>query len=206
MEAIQGLLAGVGTGIFITLIPGMLNMQVVATAVRAGRQNAYKFSLGLAIVTAMQATLAVLFADILRQTHILPIIKEWAIPLLIVLAAGFLVKGFYVRKARKMKTEKPYSGGPFWRGLMMSAMNVLNIPFIFALASFQIANGLLSAEFVPRLLFIPGTFLGAISVFLVYARSSDWIRHHAAYFTRNIYFFVGGLLGLLALVQIYRVY
>ena len=205
MNSLLGILAGTGTGVFITLLPGMLNMQVVSTSLQAGRRAAYIFSAGLVFVIAGQAALAVLFADYLVQSNIIATIKLWAIPLLLVLAAIFTVKGYLARKARRENKKKHYSGGPLWRGIVISAVNVLNIPFIFALASFQLAHGWLANDYFSRLLFIPGVVLGASVVFFTYARTADWMSRHVAYFTRNIYFFVGGLLAVLALVQVFRV-
>ena len=207
MEILTGFLTGFATGVFITWFPGMLNMQAVATAVRVGRRRAYLFSTGLAVVIGAQTTLAVLFADVLtRNPQTIASIKSWAIPMLLILAVVFTWKGFRARAARKADVERPYKGGPFWRGMMMSAANVLNIPFVFALAGWMVADGYLSREFPPRLFFVPGTALGALLVFFLYARLADWISRNAAYFTRNINFFLGGFFVLLAVVQAVRVW
>lgn len=207
VELLTAFLVGVGTGVFITWFPGMLNMQAVATSVRVGRRRAYLFSAGLATVISAQTILAVLFADVLTgNPRIIPAIKEWAIPLFLVLAAVFTWKGYRAREARKADEERPYKGGPFWRGIMMSSMNVLNIPLIFALAGFLMSEGLLSRAFLPRLIYVPGTTLGAFLVFLLYARLSGWISRNMALFTRNINFFIGGLFVVLAVVQAMQMY
>lgn len=185
----------------------MLNMQAVATSVRVGSRKAYLFSAGLAVVIGAQTALAVLFANLLRDNpSIIPNLKESAIPLFLILAAGFTWKGFRARAARKAEKVRPYKGGPFWRGMMMSMMNILNVPFVFALAGWLMAAGYLSRAFFPRLLYVPGTAIGALLVFLLYARLGDWINRNAALFTRNINFFIGGLFALLALVQSVRLY
>ena len=184
----------------------MLNMQVVSTSLRVGRRKAYLFNLGLVTVIVAQTILAVLFADYLLRSNIVPTIKQWAIPILIGFALGFLAKGVLARKARHEHRVQEYRGGPFWRGLIISAMNVLNIPFIFALASFQVAHDILPITYLAKCFFVPGVALGAYGVFFGYARSAGWISRHAEYFTRNIYFFVGGLLAFLAVVQGIRGY
>lgn len=177
-------------------------MQAVATSVRAGRRKAYVFSGGLAVVIGAQTALGVLFADLLtRNPAVMLNIKNWAIPLFLVLAGVFTWKGFRARAARKADIERPYKGGPLWRGMMMSAMNILNIPFIFAIAGWLIGAGYLSRAFLPRLAYVPGTALGALAIFILYARSGDWISQRAAYFTRNINFFLGGLFAVLAIIQ-----
>ncbi|TXF91412.1 hypothetical protein FUA23_01570 [Neolewinella aurantiaca] len=207
MEIITAFLVGLGTGVFITWFPGMLNMQVVGTAVRVGRQKAYLFSAGLATVIGAQTTVAVLFANLLTSNpSVVPTMKQWAIPLFLILALVFTWKGFRARAARKAHVERPYKGGPFWRGMMMSTMNILNIPFVFAIAGFLMADGFLSRAFLPRLFYIPGTALGAWLVFVAYGRLSGWINKNMSLFTRNINFFIGGLFALLAIFQAVQMY
>lgn len=182
-------------------------MQVVGTAVRVGKRKAYVFSAGMAAVIGAQTTLAVLFANLLTANPaIVPAIKQWAVPLFLVLALVFVWKGFRALAERKAEVERPYKGDPFWRGMIMSAMNILNIPFIFALAGFLMADGYLSRAFLPRLFYVPGTALGALFVFILYGHLSGWISRNMALFTRNINFFIGGLFALLAIVQAVRMY
>lgn len=207
MEIINGFLVGTATGVFITWFPGMLNMQVVGTAVRVGKPKAYVFSAGMAAVIGAQTTLAVLFANLLTSNPtVVPAIKQWAVPLFLVLAVVFVWKGFRARAARKAEVERPYKGGPFWRGMMMSSMNILNIPFVLAIAGYLMAAGYLSRAFLPRLAYVPGTTLGAFLIFMLYGRLSGWISRNMALFTRNINFFIGGLFAVLALVQVVRMY
>lgn len=207
MNPVYGLFAGIGTGVFISLLPGMLNMQVVSTSLRLGRRGGYIFAVGMVLVIALQATLAVLFADFLTgRWQIVPTIKAWAIPILFTLAVGFATKGYFAREARKKEKYPSYKGDPFWRGMIMSAMNLLNIPFIFAIAGFMLAHEWLPDTFGARLLYIPGTAIGSLLTLCCYARMAEWISLRAAFFTRNIYFFVGGMLAGLAVVQAIRTY
>jgi threonine/homoserine/homoserine lactone efflux protein len=207
VEVIVAFLVGLGTGVFITWFPGMLNMQVVGTALRVGRRKAYVFSAGMAAIIGAQTTLAVLFANLLTTNpSVVPTIKQWAVPLFLVLALVFVWKGFRARAARKAEVERPYKGGPFWRGMVMSMMNILNIPLVFAIAGFLMADGYLSRDFIPRLFYVPGTALGALLVFVLYGRLSGWISRNMALFTRNINFFIGGLFALLAVVQVVQMY
>jgi len=207
VEIITGFLVGIGTGVFITWFPGMLNMQVVDIAVRAGKPKAYLFSAGMAAVIGAQTTLAVLFANLLTANpSIVPAIKQWAIPLFLILALVFIWKGFRARAARKAEVERPYKGGIFWRGMIMSSMNILNIPLVFAIAGFLMADGYLSRAFLPRLAYVPGTTLGTLLIFVLYGRLSGWITRNMALFARNINFFISGIFVVLAAIQAIRMY
>jgi threonine/homoserine/homoserine lactone efflux protein len=207
VEIINAFLAGLGTGVFITWFPGMLNMQVVGTALRVGKRKAYLFSAGMALIIGAQTTMAVLFAKLLTTNpSVVPAIKQWAVPLFLILALVFTWKGFRARAARRAEVVQPYKGGPFWRGMIMSSMNILNIPFVFAIAGFLMADGYLSQAFMSRLFYVPGTALGALFIFTLYGRLSGWINRNMALFTRNINFFIGGLFAFLAVVQVVQMY
>ena len=185
----------------------MLNMQVVSASLRDGRRKGYVFSGGMALVIAFQAALAVLFADWMTTgLRLVPLIKSYAIYILALLAAGFFVKGVLARKQRQGKNEKPHTGSPFWRGVMLSAMNVLNIPFIFAIAGFLVSHDVLPESDGARLLYVPAVGLGAFATFCTYSRLAESISRNAAFFTRNIYFFIGGLLALGAVFEGVRVF
>jgi len=133
-------------------------------------------------------------------------IKEWAVPLLLMIGGVFIIKGFLAREARKKEIIKPYRGGPFKRGLGMSFLNVLNIPMFFALSSWLLAHDIIPNASVPKLLYIFGIGFGALMVFLIYARLSDWFTRNASMLTRNINFVIGGLLVVLAVIQTMRVW
>lgn len=176
-------------------------MQVVGTVVRVGKPKAYLFSAGMAAVIGAQTTVAVLFANLLTANpEIVPGIKRWAVPLFLVLALAFVWKGFRARAARKAEVERPYKGGPFWRGMMISMMNIQTIPFVFAVAGVLMADGYLSRAYLPRLAYVPGTTLGAFLIFALYGKLSGWITRNMASFVRNINFFISGLLVLFALL------
>lgn len=207
MDTLIGFLVGIGVGIFSTWFPGMLNMQAVATAVRTDRETAYRFSLGMAMVFPIQAGISIFFANFLTShPWIINGIKEWAVPLLLIIGGVFIFKGFSARAERKKEVVKPYRGGPLKRGFGMSFLNVLNIPLFFALSSWLLAHDVLPNAPIPKLVYIFGIGFGALFIFLLYARLADWFTRHAALLTRNINFVIGGLLVVLAMIQTMRVW
>lgn len=181
----------------------MLNMQAVSTAMRAGRSQGYRFSAGMAVVFPFQAGVGVFFANYLtKHPAVIESVKQWAVPLLLVGAAVFIYKGVSVRKARRQDRELPYNGGPFRRGLGISCLNLLNIPFFFAITGWLLAHDVLPNESRAKLLYLFGVGVGAFLIFLLYARLADWFNRRAGSLTRNINFLIGGLLVFLAVVQV----
>lgn len=198
----MGLLIGIGAGIFSTWFPGMLNMQAVSTAVRAGRPRGYRFAFGMALVFPLQAGISIFFANWLgNHPWVIETLKQWAVPLLSIIGIVFIVKGFSARKARKRQEVKPYGGGPVRRGFGMSMLNVLNIPLFLAISGWLLAHGYLPNAPLPKLVYVFGIGIGAFLVFLTYARLADWFARNAAMLTRNINFLIGGLLIVLAVAR-----
>lgn len=207
MDILTGLIIGIGVGIFSTWFPGMLNMQAVSTAVKAGRPQGYRFAFGMALVFPLQAGVSVFFANYLTShPWIMEGLKQWAVPLLLIIGLVFIAKGFSARKARKNEVEKPYKGGPVRRGFGIALLNVLNIPLFFAMSGWLLAHGYLPNTPIPKLIYIFGIGIGAYLVFLTYARLADWCTRHAATLTRNINFVIGGLLLILSAVQTVRMW
>jgi threonine/homoserine/homoserine lactone efflux protein len=207
VDILTGFLVGIGVGIFSTWFPGMLNMQAVATAVRAGRPRAYRFSIGMACVFPIQAGIAIFFANYLTDhPWIMEGLRQWSVPLLIGIGVFFVAKGVSARAERKAEVVKPYKGGPFKRGFGMAFLNILNIPLFFAIGGWLLAHGYLPDTPLPKLIYIFGVGFGALSVFFTYTRLSEWFTRRAAMLTRNINFVIGGLLFTVAVVQAVRMW
>lgn len=207
MDILIGFIVGIGVGIFATWFPGMLNMQAVSTACRAGRPTAYRFSIGMALVFPLQAGVSIFFANWLTDhPWIMDGLKQSAVPLLIIIGLVFVIKGFTARANRKAQLIKPYKGGPMKRGFGMAMLNILNIPLFLAVGSWLITQGYLPDLPWPKLIYIFGVGFGALLIFVIYTRMADWFARRAAMLTRNINFVIGGLLILLAAIQIIRVW
>jgi len=202
VETLTGLLIGMAVAFTATWFPGMLNMQAVATALRAGRRAGFLFSMGLALVIAAQVGITIFFTKFLRvNPELLTALRQWAIPVFLFLAVVFIFKGYRARAARKAEVEQPYSGGPFWRGAGMGVMNLLNIPIFFAIGGWLSTVGYLPAGFLPKSAYTLGAGAGAMGVFSLYVLLAEWFNRRAALFTRNINFFIGGFFVLLVVLQ-----
>lgn len=198
----MGLLSGIGAGVFATWFPGMLNMQAVSTAVRAGRPRGYRFACGMALVFPLQAGVSIFFANWLTShAWLLQGLRQWAALLLLAIGAVFLAKGVTARKARQRHEAVHYGGGPLRRGFGVSLLNVLNIPLFLAVSGWLLAHGYLPNRPLPKLVYVFAVGLGALFVFLLYARLADWCSRNAAKMTRNINFLIGGLLVFLAMAR-----
>ena len=207
MESLSAAFLGLAAAAGATLFPGMLNMTSVNVSLRAGRRAGYAFALGMALTLTLQAGLAVFFARYLaEQTGILQSLRTWAVPTFVGLAGFFFIKAYRAQSADVPTFDRPYRGSPLLRGAMLAVMNLLTIPYFFAISGWFLAGGYLSSGEVARVVFMLSAGLGALLIFMAYARLADWMYRNAGFFTRHINYFLGGLLLTLALVQGIRVY
>lgn len=207
MESLSAVFLGLAAAAGATLFPGMLNMTSVNVSLRAGRRAGYAFALGMALTLTLQAGLAVFFARYLTEnTGILVSLKTWAVPVFIGLSGFFLLKGWRAQSADVSTFDRPYRGSPFLRGAVLAVMNLLTVPYFFAISGWFLSGGYLSTDGAARVLFTLSAGAGALLTFMAYARLADWMYRNARFFTRHINYFLGGLLMMLAVVQGIRVY
>lgn len=207
METLTAVLLGLAAAAGATFFPGMLNMTSVNVSLRAGRRAGYAFAAGMAATFTAQAGLAVFFANYLADHPTLIIfLREWAVVAFVFLAVFFLFKGYRGRIAEAAPDGGRYRGSPFLRGLVLALMNLLTVPYFFAVSGWMLAGGHLPADAYGRLGFTVGAGAGALLIFGAYARLANWMQRKALFLTRNINFLLGGLLAILALVQGIRLY
>lgn len=207
MEYLSAVFLGLSAAAGATLFPGMLNMTSVNVSLRAGRKAGYSFSLGMALAVTAQAGVAVFFARYLTtNAGILHSMKQWAALVFLLLAVFFLVKGYRAQVAELSAFDRPYRGSPLLRGGLLALMNLLTVPYFFAISGWFLSYGYLNATPLSRTLFTLSAGIGALTIFMTYARLAEWMYRNARFFTRHINYFLGGLLLVLAFVQGLNVY
>ncbi|WP_116109112.1 LysE family transporter [Lewinella sp. IMCC34191] len=207
MEPLTAVFLGLAAAAGATLFPGMLNMSSVNVSLRAGRRAGYTFALGMAMTLGLQAAIAVFFARYLTaNTLVLESMRHYAIVVFLGLSLFFLVKGYRAQTAESAHFERPYRGSPFLRGAILAVMNLLTIPYFFAIGGWFLAQGYIDSSSPSRVLFAVSAGLGALLIFMAYVRLADWMYRNAKFFTRHINYFLSGLLLVLAVAQGIRVY
>ena len=201
MYVLTALLLGLASAAGATFFPGMLNMNGVSVSLRAGRQAGYTFSAGMAVAFMLQAAVAVFFASYFAaHPGILDLMRQWAVPLFLLLAVFFIVKG--VRGQRREYNNKvSLTGNSFLRGTALALMNLLTVPYFFAICGWLLTAGHLEPDVAARMGFTLGAGAGAMGIFGAYARLAGWLQRHAHFLTRNINFLLGGILLVLAVLQ-----
>ena len=163
--------------------PGMLNMTVLKISLTTSKNSAVKFAFGAAIVVFVQAGIALLFADYLvKNPEIIKRLKMVGVFVFFILAIFF----FYMsRKEFKTNTTNNKTNYIF-RGILMSAINMLAIPFYLGLSIYlaSIHKIIIKQPFI--LLFVIGASIGAFLLFYTYIVFAKIIKSKVSFIAKNI--------------------
>lgn len=190
------------------LLPGLLNITAAKINLQQGRQRAMIFALGASATIFVQSYIAVSFAKFLnRRPDVIYLLQEVGLGIFIVLSIFF----FFFAKKPKPKTDEEVERlrnksrfGEFFLGMLLSALNVLPIPFyVFAsIALFRQGYFQFDTSFI--FLFVIGAVISSFLVFNLYISFFKRFEHKAEFFLRNINYFLGGITGLVAVITLIK--
>ncbi len=191
-------------------MPGMLNMSVVNCSLQADRSAAVRYAAGISTIMTLQAGIAIVGANYLRQNpDIIELLSWWAVPVLIFLAAFFFFKWYRENQSDKTveeQREEQEVDSPFSSGISVALLNFIAIPYYFAIGSWLMADDRLSTAVIAKCLFVVGTGAGNMAILSGYAIGATWIDRHAHYITHHFHLLVGSLFVVLAGIQAFRMW
>lgn len=203
MVYVNNLLFGFAMASIGVTLPGLVNMTAVSVTVKRGINAGLRFSIGASAMIFFQVLLAVTFAGWLTaHSAIFSSLKKLGILVFLIMGIIFFMKG----RMTTLKENKTREGHGFWLGVIITGMNVLNIPFYFGASTFLEANALIDLKHSSGLFFTTGATLGALLFLTAYAFFSRYIANRAQNFARNVYFITSTFFFFLAVVQMLDVY
>lgn len=107
-----------------TLPPGLLNMNAVKIWVTSGKKSALFFIFGVGVVVAIEAWAAAVFSKFVYQNPEVQRQFLWVGVLVFSVLALYFFRAAY-RAIQTLKAQRNF----FTRGMVLAALNVLNIPF-----------------------------------------------------------------------------
>lgn len=202
-QYISEFLIGFGISYLFSLPPGMISLNVLQTTVHKGLLSAFWLAFAAVIVESIQAFVGVKFSAWINQHENLKLgLEVFVIPVFLVFGIGNMVIGFKTIRNKKNASLQPKKTiGSFWKGLIVSALNPVAIPFWVVWATGISNKKLLIMETSHILIFVLGTTLGTLACLMTYAVLSAVIakRIHAIKIWMNI--IIGALFIALAIVQ-----
>ncbi|MGB0777280.1 MAG: LysE family translocator [Flavobacteriaceae bacterium] len=205
MDFVWEFFLGVATAIFGLIAPGMLNMTALKISINVDRISGIKFSTGAVLIIFFQALIGVMFAKWLsRHEEVILLLKQLGIAVFYILAIYF----FYLA----YKNSKPGTnldapkGNYFWRGLGMSALNMLSIPFYLAMGLVYSNKGWVQTDALDALIFCLGAGVGSLGIFWLYLKFSNFIKNRVSFIAQNINVILGVIFVIIASSTLYNLY
>lgn len=202
MEYFYHILYGIFMAYFGLISPGMLNMTALKIRINTGKFESVKFAIGASVVVFIQAGIALYFADFfLKNPTIIETLKIIAIFVFFMLSAFFF---FLSRKKLNSKATNT-KGNFFLRGIGMSAINMLAIPFYLGLSIYLTSINKLIIEQPYILLFVFGAGVGSFLIFYTYILFANIIIKRVSFIAKNINLLLSLLFFLLGIFTIIKI-
>ncbi|HEY9168758.1 MAG TPA: hypothetical protein VIN72_04665 [Lutibacter sp.] len=182
--------------------PGMLNMTVLKTRLNVGKIESVKFAFGAAVIVFFQAGIALFFAEFLIENpKIIEFLKMAGVFVFFILAIFF-----FMLSRKKMEAKSEISkGNYFFKGLAMSSVNMLAIPFYLGISIYLGSENKIIIEFPYILFFIFGASMGSFLLFYTYIFFAKIISQKISFIATNINIILSLLfisLGIFTLIKL----
>lgn len=192
---------GLAMAYFGLISPGMLNMTVLKTRIDVGKIESIKFALGAAFIIFFQAGIALFFAEFfIENPKIIEILKIAGAFVFFLLAIFF-----FIQSRKKMEAKSKVSkGNYFFKGLAMSSVNMLAIPFYLGTSIYLGSVNKIIIAFPYILFFISGAAIGSFLLFYTYLFFAKIISNKIAFIAANINIILSLLflsLGIFTLIK-----
>jgi len=198
-------LVGLFASIVGTILPGLLNGNIVKIAAKEGRKKAYVFTSGVLLIIFFQTYLAVNFARLIdRSDFVAAIIREVGLGIFTILTFYFLI---FAKKPKEMKVKKEKSGKRrFFYGMFLATINMFPIPYyvFVSITADQYLDFELRNPFTS--LISLGVVFGSAFVFMLYLNYFKNKSLEENFILKNINYFIGSITGIIAVFTAIKIF
>ncbi|MDF1516372.1 MAG: hypothetical protein RQ864_10465 [Lutibacter sp.] len=193
---------GIAMAYFGLISPGMLNMTVLKIRLNVGKIESLKFALGAAVIVFIQAGIALFFADFfINNPKVIEVLKMAGVFVFFILAIFF-----FMLSRKKMDAKRKISkGNYFFKGMVMSSVNMLAIPFYLGISIYLGSINKIIIEQPYIFLFILGAATGSFLLFYTYIFFANVISKKISFIATNINIILSLLfllLGIFTLIKL----
>lgn len=179
-------------------------MTVAKTCLEKGKKNGILVAIGASIVVFVQALFAILLA---KYIFFNPFVKNMLLRTGAVIF--FFMAIYFFVKAKQNKTKiKVYSNASsrsFFKGVMMSALNVLPIPYFCTIAAAMSVSGKMEYDALRIFLFGIAAGVGTFITLYFYVLSFLKIERKTESIAKYSNYFMGILMLVLVLLTVARI-
>ncbi len=191
---------------FIGSLPlGIINTTVAQTTIRRGLRAGLWVAVGASLVELVQSFVSIKFTQILVAD---PLFQRCFDALALLVFLGLGVYYIFLAKPAALHPHGQEGGrrSAFWKGVFVSSMNVLVIPYWIFYSGFLHQHGLLEYDLPLIGTFCLGVMLGTFALLLLYAALGLFILRKGEHWTRLVNPFLGVLFLGLAVFQAWKVW
>lgn len=183
--------------------PGLVNMTVARTCLERGKKNGILVAVGASTVVLFQALIAILLAKyIFNNPFVRSILLRTGVVIFLFMAVYFFVKA---RERRKIKGRSNDGTRSFFKGVMVSVINILPIPYFCAIAGAMSVNGKTEYTTLQITLFSFAAALGTFTILYFYIISFLKIGKKTTSIAKYSNYFMGILMLLLVIITLARI-
>ncbi|WP_074407045.1 MULTISPECIES: LysE family translocator [Aquimarina] len=184
--------------------PGLVNMTVARTCLERGKNNGILVAIGASIVVIFQALIAILLAKyIFFNPYVKNILLRTGAVIFFFMAIYFFAKA--KQKSTKIKVYRNNDTRSFFKGVMMSAINVLPIPYFCAIAAGMSVSGKIEYDTLRITAFIIAAGAGTFVTLYFYVFSFLKIEKKTASIAKYSNYFMGILMLILVVITLARI-
>jgi threonine/homoserine/homoserine lactone efflux protein len=207
IEVLPVLFAGFSISFLGQLPLGNLNVLATQISVEESFKNAWLFSIAGAIIEVIYLRLALNSSQWIMHNKMLFNYVSW-FTVILFYTLGFLS----IRKA--VKQNEPKSKGflinnninRFLLGIMLSAVNPMQIPFWFFWGTYFIQIGTVKPTAIDFNLFTIGAGLGTLSGQSIYIHGGNWLIRKLKASHKILNIIMGAVFIISASVQVYKIF
>ncbi|MBC6997605.1 LysE family transporter [Cytophaga sp. FL35] len=189
-----------------TVPPGLLNMNAAKTSVEKGKTDGIIFSLGVATVVVLQATIAVYISKFLyNNPQVIDVLLKIAVGVFAFFAVYFFVaaKKTNTKVKKKVKVSKKNS---YFKGMLLGALNLLTIPYYSGLNIMWNASGWIKFKIWDILTFILAAGAGTFTVLYMYTVYFNKLERKTNRFSKNSNYILSLLMLVLLAITLSRIF
>ena len=184
--------------------PGLINMSVAKTCVQHGKKNGLFVAIGASLVVAFQALVAILLARyIFGNPFVRNMLLRTGLVIFLIMAIFFFIKA---KRSRVKKVEISKHAGirSLGKGMMVSVLNILPIPYFCALGAALNVSGKVEYDVMAISLFIAAAVAGTFTALYLYVIFFVRIENKSASFGKYSNYFMAVLMLVLVIITLIR--
>lgn len=196
-------------GLLVALVgvvpPGLLNMTAANVSLREGHVRGIMFSVGACVIVFAQTYIAAIFARyISNHLEIIEVLQRVAFVIFILITIYYL---FVAKKKPEQSLEIKIRSkhSRFFQGMLLSAINVLPIPYqaymTITLASF----GWLKFDQISVISYVSGAVMGTFVMLYMYIFFFDKIRSKSLTSQKNMNYVIGTVTGVISIITLINI-